>query len=175
MVIDAKDANSLKEKIVELDSTLAVEDYDEAKKSMDNMFLVISIFIYGFITVITIIGVTNIVNTLTTSLNLRRKEFAMLKSIGTTSKEFKQMINMECIFLGLKVLVISIPISLVITNLIYYYLSKLALIQIVYDMNPTAMIGAVLAVFLIVKIIMGYSMRQVNKQNIIETIRSDNV
>lgn len=62
--------------------------YEEAQRTENAMVLVISIFLYGFITVITLIGVTNIFNTITTNMNLRQKEFAMLISIGMTNNEF---------------------------------------------------------------------------------------
>ncbi len=55
-----------------------------------------------FIAVITLIGVTNIFNTITSNMELRQKEFAMLKSIGMTKKEFNRMINLETIFYGTK-------------------------------------------------------------------------
>ena len=58
-----------------------------------SMIIVINIFLYGFITVISLIGVTNIFNTITSNMELRQKEFAMLKSIGMTKKEFNRMIN----------------------------------------------------------------------------------
>ena len=54
------------------------------------MILIISIFLYGFIAVISIIGITNVFNTITTNMALRNKEFAVLKSIGMTDKEFKK-------------------------------------------------------------------------------------
>ncbi len=58
---------------------------------MNNLFTLIAIFLYGFIIVISLIGITNIFNTITTNMELRKQEFAMLKSIGMTSKELSLM------------------------------------------------------------------------------------
>ncbi len=66
------------------------------------MFMVIAIFLYGFIIVISLIGVTNIFNTITTNMELRQKEFANLKSIGMTKKEFNRMIRLESFLYGSK-------------------------------------------------------------------------
>lgn len=78
----------------------------EVKQEKD-MITLISIFLYGFIIVISLIGVTNVFNTITTSMMLRSKEFAMLKSIGMTHKEFNHMIRLESIMYGLKSLIIG--------------------------------------------------------------------
>ena len=75
------------------DSNLNSFNLEESVRAENAVVLVISIFLYGFIGVITLIGITNIFNTITTNMNLRKKEFAMLKSIGMTKKEFNRMIN----------------------------------------------------------------------------------
>src|SRR5699024_2749839 len=75
---------------------------DENVQAERSIYLLMSIFLYGFIAVITLIGVTNIFNTITSNLELRQKEFAMLKSVGMTRKEFNRMINLETIFYSIK-------------------------------------------------------------------------
>ena len=89
---------------------------------MSNLFTLIGIFLYGFIIVISLIGITNIFNTITTNMHLRAQEFAMLKSIGMTKKEFNRMIKLESLFMGLKALIIGIPIGLVLSYIIYHFL-----------------------------------------------------
>ena len=79
---------------------------------MNNLFTLIAIFLYGFIIVISLIGITNIFNTITTNMELRKQEFAMLKSIGMTTKEFNRMIRLESIMYGTKSLLIGIPLGI---------------------------------------------------------------
>ena len=74
--------------------------------------LVISILLYGFISLVTLIGVTSVFNTITTSMALRRKEFAVLRSIGLTPKQFNKMIAFESVFYGLKALLYGIPLGI---------------------------------------------------------------
>ena len=99
----------------------------------------------------------------------------MLKAIGITNQEFKQMINLESIFLGIKVLIMGIPIGMLLSYLIYYLLANNEITDLSYDPNLLAIIASTIAIFLIVKLIMSYTIRQINKQNIIETIRKDNI
>ena len=132
-----------------------------------------SIFLYGFITVITLIGVTNIFNTITSNLELRQKEFATLKSVGMTRKEFNRMINLETIFYSIKALIYGVALGLVGSYLIY--LATASNMDYGYHFPLAAIIISILAVFILVFIIMRYSMSKINKQNIIETIRKDNI
>lgn len=151
-------------------------NYYEEAEQQNRMVLLISIFLYGFIVVITLIGVTNIFNTITTNMNLRSKEFAMLKSIGMTKKEFDKMINLESIFYGIKSLIIGIALG----SGISYWIYKVSIgsqstenLKFVYPTN--AVIISVIFIVVIVGIIMRYSLNKINKQNIIETIRNDNI
>lgn len=138
-----------------------------------SMVLVIKIFLYGFITVITLIGVTNIFNTITSNLELRQKEFAMLKSIGMTKKEFNRMIRLETIFYGAKALIYGIALGLLGTLAIY----KAFAVKLDSGMQipVTPIIISVVGVFVLISIIMKYSIYKINKQNTIETIRKENI
>ena len=99
---------------------MCIRDSVEAsQQEMNRTKAVIAIFLYGFITLITLIGVTNIFNTISTNVALRRREFAMLKSVGLTPRGFNRMINYESIFYGLKALLYGLPVSVLISMWMY--------------------------------------------------------
>lgn len=152
---------------------IAYNNYDEYVRENDAMILVISIFLYGFIAVITLIGVTNIFNTITTNMALRRKEFAMLKSVGMTKKEFNRMIRLESVFYGVKSLIIGSIIGV----LLSYFIHRAVVntLETSYMFPYKSIVIAVIFVFLIVGLTMKYSIDKINKENIIETIRNDNI
>lgn len=152
---------------------IAYNNYDEYVRENDAMILVISIFLYGFIAVITLIGVTNIFNTITTNMALRRKEFAMLKSVGMTKKEFNRMIRLESVFYGVKSLIIGSIIGV----LLSYFIHRAVVntMETAYMFPYKSIVIAVIFVFLIVGLTMKYSIDKINKENIIETIRNDNI
>ena len=137
------------------------------------LILIIAIFLYGFIIVISLIGVTNIFNTITSNMNLRSKEFANRKSIGMTKKEFNRMIRLESIFYGLKSIIIGVPLGLLGSYLLYLALGEGIVMPYTFPIMPTVV--AVIVVFLLIGGIMKYSLNKINKQNIIETIRKDNI
>lgn len=160
----------------ELDSYLNGESYnidnkEENVRIMNNLFTLIAIFLYGFIIVISLIGITNIFNTITTNMELRRQEFAMLKSIGMTSKEFKRMIRLESLFMGIKSLLFGILIGIILSYLIYLSSDS----DIPYKLPIVAIIISILVVFILISLIMKYSLNKINKQNTIETIRNENI
>ena len=180
MYAKTKDADKLDEEIEQYkqeknieDSEIRIFNIQESVRAQNAVVLVISIFLYGFIGVITLIGITNIFNTITTNMNLRKKEFAMLKSIGMTKKEFNRMIRLESIFYGIKSLIIGIPIGILLSYGMYNVFKDN--MQMSYNLPLKAIIISIIFVSIIIGIIMKYSMSKINKQNIIETIRNDNI
>ena len=170
--LDEQVENYMKENNI-TENTFWISNINEVVKEQNAVILVISIFLYGFITVITLIGITNIFNTITTNMNLRKKEFAMLKSIGMTKKEFNRMIRLESIFYGVKSLVIGIPIGILLSYGIYNIFKDN--MEMEYVLPIKAIVMAIVFVAIVIGIIMKYSMSKINKQNIIETIRNDNI
>lgn len=152
---------------------LDIYNLNDQKEQINAVVLIIAIFAYGFIIVISLIGITNVFNTINTNMRLRSKEFAMLKSIGMTKKEFNRMIRLESLFYGLKSLLIGVPLGL----LGGYAIFKATGITIMLDYSfPTmAVLISIVFVFFVVWLIMKISISKVNKQNIIETIRNDNI
>ena len=162
----------------ELEDYLKGENYsinniDENIKKTSNFLTLIGIFLYGFIIVISLIGITNIFNTITTNMELRKQEFATLKSVGMTTKEFNRMIRLESIFMGVKALFFGIPIGIGLSYLIYHFLSSDE--GLPYKMPVLAIIISIIAIFLLISLVMKYSMSKINKQNTIETIRNENI
>ena len=155
------------------DNTIQTFNMEESARAENAIVLVISIFLYGFIGVITLIGITNIFNTITTNMNLRKKEFAMLKSIGMTKKEFNRMIRLESIFYGLKSLIIGIPIGIILSYGMYTVFRNN--MEMEYILPYKSIVISIVFVAVIIGIIMKYSMSKINKQNVIETIRNDNI
>ncbi len=173
ITIESDNPSITQKELEKLSSDLIISNFEEAKKNDASMKLIISIFLYGFITVITLIGVTNIFNTITANMELRKKEFAMLKSIGMTKKEFNRMINLETFFYSTKSLVYGIILGLIGSLLIHEAFSKKNDINFIIPYTPIVL--SILFVFLLVFIIMRFSINKINKQNIIETIRKDNI
>ena len=173
LYIKCDNSNKIEGQIMQEYEDLIVYNLDEQMQQEQSVYLVIQIFLYGFITVISLIGITNIFNTITTNMNLRSREFAMLKSIGMTDKEFNKMIRLESILYGLKSLFIGIPIGIILSYLVYKSIS--GGIEMEFTLPINSIIISIIVVMLLIILIMRYSLSKINKQNIIETIRKDNI
>ena len=172
--INAENADKTEQAINDMGNTdISVFNVDRQARTFNSITLVISIFVYGFIIVITLIGITNIFNTITTNMRLRSKEFAMLKSIGMTKGEFNRMIRLESLFYGIKSLIIGIPLGLIGGLAIFWAFSNNSTFD--YVVPYTSIIISIVFVFAVIWMIMKFSIVKVGKQNIIETIRNDNI
>jgi len=151
----------------------AVTDYAEIAEGDRNIYTIIQVFAYGFIVLISLIAAANVFNTISTNINLRRREFAMLRSIGMTNKGFNRMMNFECLLYGIKSLLYGLPVSLVLTYWIYK--SVLEGFDTSFRIPWSAIAVAVSSVFIVVFSTMMYSMRKIKKDNPIDALKNENI
>ena len=140
-------------------------------KQQKRIYLVMGVFIYGFITLISLICIANIFNTVSTNIALRRKEFAMLRSVGMPPKSFNKMMNFESAFYGIKALMYGLPISAAIGYFLYLTLNELISFTFSLPWNDYGI--AIVFVFVIVSATMLYSGSKIRKQNIIDALKDD--
>ena len=176
LLIRSNNADTLQDNMEKIlgDIDYSLDNTDKNYRIIKGIYTLVAIFLYGFITVIALIGITNIFNTITTNMNLRRGEFAILKSIGMTSHEFNRLVNLEIIFYSLKSLLIGIPLGIGISYLVYLAFSQ-GSTELQYEFPYGGVLIAIIAVFILVYVIMNYSIKKVNNQNIIEDIRNENI
>ena len=146
----------------------------ETMKQANNLILVVKILMYGFISLVTLIGVTSVFNTISTSMALRKREFAVLRSIGLTNRGFNKILFFESLFFGMKSLIFAIPVSIGITVLIHYALADMVSISTII-IPWKYIIISIVSVFVIVLLTMMYSTSKIKKHNIIEQIREENI
>lgn len=173
LMINSLNTEQLTNDILNIDSELNYYDMEDMAKAEKSIVIVISIFLYGFICVITLIGVTNIFNTITSNMELRQKEFAMLKSVGMTKKEFNHMINLETLFYSSKSLIYGSILGII--GSYFVHRAFAGKIDTQFVLPYKAILICILFVFIVVYMIMKYSINKINKQNMIETIRKENI
>lgn len=173
--LDCENADSVQETIAgDLGfGTSYIYNVEKSQRENKAFMLLVAIFLYGFIAVISLIGITNIFNTVTTSMEVRSKEFATLQSIGMTPKQFRNMVTLESIFYGVKALFWGLLVGTGLSYLIYYTMAQE--IDMGFTLPLTGMGISVAAVVILLGGIMYYSLAQIKKQNIIETIIQENV
>lgn len=155
------------------DETIHSYNLSEEAKQANQTILIINIFTYGFIILIGLISIANIINTISTSMALRTKEFSMLKSIGMTPKAFNKMIYFESLFYGLKTLVYSLPIGLIIMYFLYQNLTDV--FDRPFSVPIPSFIILIIAIFTIVFTTLIFSSRKIKQLTIIDGLKNDNI
>lgn len=151
-------------------SGAVVIDIEKTTVAMNTLIFCIQVFFYGFAALITLISVANIINTVSTGIDLRRKEFAMYKSVGITPGGFNKMICMESLFYGLKALIFGIPISILLSLAMYLLLQSG---NIPFTINIPLYLIVAAVVFLIVGASMFFAVSKLKNDSIVETLKED--
>ncbi len=142
---------------------------DDYAKVMNIAIMIACVFLYSFVVMLGFIGMINVISTMSTSITMRAREFAVLQSIGMTKDELEKMLNIESFLCAGKALLYGFPIGMLMLLII-----NLAMIQIL-PIGISVPWGAIALVFIAVFIVIWgtihVSSRKLKKQNIIETIR----
>ena len=151
-----------------------VSNLDKQMRDEKSLFTLLGVFAYGLIVVIALIGITNIINTLSTGMELRSREFATLRSIGMTDKQFAGMVRLESVFISVKALVIGVPLGILISYLLCVMMNRMDN-AIIYEPPYKAIILCIVVVIMLIYAIMKLSMTKLRHNNIIETIKNENL
>ena len=138
-----------------------------------NIDFIIDIFTWVFVFMISLIAVANVFNTISTGIRLRRRELAMLRSVGMSDKGFNRMMRFECAFYGMRTLFVGIPISLFLSWLIHTVIISVEERDMAFTLPWGALGFSIFEVFGIVFITMAYATGKIRKENIIDALRDE--
>lgn len=139
-----------------------------------SLTFVIDVFTYIFVIMISLIAAANVLNTISTNVKLRRRELAMLRSVGMSDRNFNKMMNFESVFYGMKTLLFGLPLAGIISWLIYVVMATVEKVKdFDFEFPWVSMAISVLGVLLIVFITMRYAIDEIKKENIIDALRDD--
>ncbi len=174
-VFTAGEADGLAEKIRDITayggySNCVVNDLTQAIDAMDTVSLMLNTAMYGFTILLTLIAIANIVNTISTAVHMRRQEFAMYRSVGMEEKGIKKMLLLETILYGLRALVIGIPISIILSLLMFNTIETKVF---AFELNYPMYLMMIVAVFAIVGLSMLLSANRIRNDSIIEALKCD--
>ena len=139
------------------------------QEQVRTLILVIHVFAYGFIILISLIAAANVFNTISTGIMLRRREFAMLRSVGLSGKGVLKILNYECLICGMKSLIIGIPVSILLCRLIFSAAGSITTGSFYVPWDSVGIAAA--SVFLVVFASMLYAARKLKGDNLIEAIK----
>ena len=172
--VQASNHRTLAEQIdQELGERVDYTNYAEEEENDRGFLMMIDVFSYGFIILIALIAAANVFNTISTNVALRRRDFAMLRSMGMTRSGLSRMMNYECLFYGARALLYGLPVSVLISFLIWKTAGMVVTDR--FQLPWTAVAAAVASVFLVVFITMLYAMNRIKRENPLDALRNENI
>ena len=130
----------------------------------------ISLLVGALSIMVAMVGILNFFNAIFTGIMVRRREFAVLQSIGMTGKQLKIMLVYEGLFYALGAVAAALALAVVLSPLLGAALSSLFwFITYRFTMAP---ILAVLPVFALLGVLVPLAVyRTVSKRTIVERLR----
>lgn len=146
-----------------------LENRREAYETDRNTIIAIKVLTYGFVILISLIAAANVFHTISTNLMLRRKEFAMLRSMGMSPKKFRKMMNYECLIYGGRSLIYGFVLTLIISAALQRSIAAGADVSFLIPWGYLA--AAAAGIFTAVFLTMLYTMRVIGRNNIVEELK----
>jgi putative ABC transport system permease protein len=163
--------NELIPKDGDVEMFISVTDVSVATEAIRNIINLIKAFIYGFVGMLTLIGLTNVISTISTNVRSRSREFAVLRSVGMTHSGFNRMLNLESILCSVKSLIIGLPLGGGASFLIHRFM--MLSMGFDYRFPWLVIVHCILGVFVITWVTMRYSAIQIRGGSIVEQIRKE--
>lgn len=138
-----------------------------------NYIFIANVFSYTFIIMISLIAVANVFNTISTNIKLRKRELAMLRSVGMSERDFQKMMNFECAFYGIRALKLGLPVALLNSYIIYKLMAIGGLEEVEFVLPWGSIVISIFGVLAIVFITMLYAVSEIKRENIIDALRDD--
>ena len=153
--------------------TSGIFNYAQTNENIHFMRKMINIFSFGFVFLISLVAIANVFNTISTNVALRRREFAMLKSMGMSSRGVRKMLNIECLIYGLKSILFGMPLAFLATYAIYRITNSA--FSVAFSIPWYSILIAIAAVMIVVFITMLYASGKINRDNTIDALKNENV
>lgn len=181
LLVEEKDIETVKEEIKEVskyylpESDYYIWDKISYEIEKENSMKVLYLMAFAFVLFMGIIGVSNSYSSINNNLSNRRREFAMLKSMGMTKDGLKKMLRLEGVYYSIYPFIYSIPICSII-------LIGIAKIDRVFGVRDLLFYldYKTLLIYIIIIVISIYSayyfgIRKIEKDEIVDVLRDESI
>ena len=149
-------------------------DYIEQRDSNQMIATVVNVFCLLFAVILALIAMANVFNTVTNSLILRRREFAVMKSVGLSNRQFRAMVADECAAWCIRGLVPGVLLSLLVSFLLWQVISG-SMTGLAFTLPWSYVALAAAMTVAAVGASVAYGMHRCRADNVVEALRADAV
>ncbi|MHB8065494.1 MAG: ABC transporter permease [Ruminiclostridium sp.] len=176
ITLDAEDEYEAKlllqlKEMIGMDNEISLDSRQQRLDQFNEAKLIMFILGGGMSLILALIGIVNFINVIVTSINVRRQEFAILESIGMTSRQLKKMLLLE----GWAYALISCVSVLVFGNCISYGLFTLFRTEATYAVYTFPILPlsfSFFVIFAICLIVPNVTYQSICRQSVTERLRS---
>ena len=149
-----------------------VNDHAANVESTQMLVTVVNVFCLLFTVILALIALANVFNTVANGLILRRREFAVMRSVGLSNRQFRRMIVSECVRYGLRGLVPGLVVSALVSYALWRMVS-LSLSGLDFTLPWAYVALAVGMTVLAMAASVAYGLRRCRADNVVEALRTD--
>ncbi len=140
---------------------------NEAPMSLQIATIIITILVL----VVVLIATTNILNTISSSIVMRKKEISMLRAIGLKTKQLYKMVYLEYVYMGFKAISYGSILTVITTYFFHWALKKSFSLPFVMPVQPIT--TSVLVLVFLVLLSSTYAISRVKSVNIIDSLKNE--
>jgi putative ABC transport system permease protein len=120
-------------------------DLSGESKNVNTIVNTIMFFVYGFVGMLTLIALTNVISTVSANMRSRFREFAVLTSVGMTRDGIRKMLNLESVLCSAKSLVLGLPLGVAAAYAVYKGLGLS--VEFPFELPWRALLASIAGVF----------------------------
>jgi len=143
----------------------------QEQEMINALVTLITIFVWGFVALLTLIYLTNVISTISANVQARAQEFAILQSVGMTRGGIARMLNLESMLSSAKSLFIGIPLGIL--GAYFSHRAIMEAAQFAFRLPVGTIALSMFAVFALTLIVMHYAASRLRGRNIVDTIRAE--
>lgn len=132
------------------------------------------LIVYSLTALFGIIGISSAAVAILNSLYQRRKEFAMLRSVGLDRKGLDRLLHIEGFFLGGKPLVIGLPILFLIAAVLMW-MQDVTFMEFIQVFPLLGLAAYIVLVLVVISGIYRAASRRIRRDIIVEVLKDENV
>ena len=167
------DSNATEETIAEIRSLenddIIITDQRESNKQNNATYLAVRIVCYGFLAIVGIISLFNIVNSISMSVSARMKQYGAMRAVGMDNRQLKRMISAEAYTYAISGLIVGCGIGLPLSRFLYNRLIAIILelsgVFLSYDLESLLPLSSYLLLYLSMPLQSAYVIWKLPKQS----------
>ena len=173
LLINSRESDRVEEEISRMNPFFGIINYKENKQRNQQIIKTFGMVLYSLLALISLIGLANIYNAVESSMKARQQEFAIYRSIGMSPGQLKRSIFLETLYNAIISLILGLVLGSLLSIILVHLMGNTSTAPLSLPVFPILISVAV--VFLLILLIQQYSIRQISKKNIIDTIRMENI